>query len=181
MAGNWHALNNQPTFSASTMLLLTDGTVMCQDGGGTAWWKLTPDLTGDYINGTWSPLASMHHTRLYYASAVLRDGRVIISGGEYSDAGSETNTGELYYPTLDMWVEIPSPLSWSEVGDAACCVLPDGRLLVSERTGQLRVIRNGVLDGHAHQALGGENGNWLDADAGIGTYLFLSTLQHFFV
>jgi hypothetical protein len=130
MAGTWHALNNQPTFSASTMLLLTDGTVMCQDGGGTAWWKLTPDLTGDYVNGTWSPLASMHHTRLYYASAVLRDGRVIISGGEYSDAGSETNTGELYYPTLDMWVEIPSPLSWSEVGDAACCVLPDGRLLV---------------------------------------------------
>ncbi len=130
MAGTWHALTSQPSFSASTMLLLTDGTVMCQDGGGTAWWKLTPNLAGDYVNGTWSPLASMHHSRLYYASAVLRDGRVILAGGEYSDAGSETNKAELYYPTLDLWVEIPSPPGWSEVGDAPCCVLPDGRLLV---------------------------------------------------
>jgi hypothetical protein len=129
MAGSWQPLTSQPTFSASTMLLLTDGTIMCQDGGGTAWWKLTPDLNGDYINGTWSPLASMHHSRLYYASAVLRDGRVFVAGGEYSDAGSETNKAELYYPTVDWWVEIPSP-SWSEVGDAACCVLPDGRILV---------------------------------------------------
>jgi hypothetical protein len=130
MAGTWQPLHNQPTFSASTMQLLTDGTIMCQDGGGTAWWKLTPDLSGDYVNGTWSPLASMHHSRLYYASAVLRDGRVIVVGGEYSDAGSETNKAELYYPTLDWWVEILSPLSWSEVGDAPCCVLPDGRVIV---------------------------------------------------
>lgn len=130
MAGTWQPLHNQPTFSASTMQLLTDGTIMCQDGGGTAWWKLTPDLSGDYVNGTWSPLASMHHSRLYYASAVLRDGRVVVVGGEYSDAGSETNKAELYYPTLDWWVEIPSPLNWSEVGDAPCCVLPDGRVLV---------------------------------------------------
>jgi hypothetical protein len=129
MAGSWQPLNNQPTFSASTMLLLTDGTVMCQDGGGTAWWKLTPDLDGDYVNGAWSPLSSMHHSRLYYASAVLRDGRVFVAGGEYSDAGSETNKAEVYYPTLDWWVEISSP-PWGEVGDASCCVLPDGRVLV---------------------------------------------------
>ena len=129
MAGSWQPLKSQPTFSASTMLLLTDGTIMCQDGGGTAWWKLTPDLHGDYVNGTWSPLASMHHSRLYYASAVLRDGRVFMAGGEYSDAGSETNKAEMYYPTIDWWAEIPSP-AWSEVGDAPCCVLPDGRILV---------------------------------------------------
>lgn len=130
MAGSWQALTHQPTFSASTMLLLTDGTVMCQDGGGAGWWKLTPDLSGDYLSGSWSPLASMHHSRLYYASAVLRDGRVILAGGEYSDAGSETNTAEIYYPTLDSWVEIASPPGWNEVGDAPCCVLPDGRLLI---------------------------------------------------
>jgi hypothetical protein len=130
MPGTWQALTNQPLFAASTMLLLTDGTVMCQDGGGVGWWKLTPDAAGDYLHGTWSPLQSMHHSRLYYASAVLRDGRVLLSGGEYSDAGSETNTGELYQPTLDHWTEIPSPPGWAEVGDAPCCVLPDGRVLV---------------------------------------------------
>jgi hypothetical protein len=26
---SWNALSNQPSFSADTMLLLTDGTVMC--------------------------------------------------------------------------------------------------------------------------------------------------------
>lgn len=31
MPGTWTPLVNQPTFPASTMLLLTDGTVMCQD------------------------------------------------------------------------------------------------------------------------------------------------------
>ena len=130
MSGTWQSLKNTPTFSASTAMLLTDGTVMCQDGGGAAWWKLTPDATGDYVNGTWSPLASMHNSRLYYTSAVLRDGRVLLAGGEYSDAGSETNKAELYYPTLDLWVQIASPAGWAEVGDAPCCTLPDGRVLM---------------------------------------------------
>jgi hypothetical protein len=130
MPGMWEPLNNQPPFSASTMQLLTDGTVMCQDGGGAGWWRLRSDVTGDYVDGTWSPLASMHHSRLYYASAVLRDGSVVIAGGEYSDAGSETNTAELYHPPLDYWVDVPSPPGWGSVGDAPCCVLPDGRLLV---------------------------------------------------
>ena len=41
--GTWTALTNQPTFNASTMLLLTDGTVMCQAEGAASWWRLTPD------------------------------------------------------------------------------------------------------------------------------------------
>ena len=92
MPGTWKGLVHQPPFDASTMLLLTDGSVMCQASGGVAWWRLQPDDAGDYANGTWTALAPMTHTRLYYASAVLADGRVFVIGGEYSDAGSETNT-----------------------------------------------------------------------------------------
>ena len=109
------------------MLLLTDGTVMCQEQGGLRWKKLTPDSTGSYVNGTWSDLAPMHYTRRYYASAVLKDGRVFVSGGEYSNAGSETTKTEIYSPVTDTWTEIGPPPGWSEVGDAACAVLPDGR------------------------------------------------------
>jgi hypothetical protein len=112
------------------MLLLTNGTVMCQEAGGKNWWRLTPDQHGSYVNGTWSPLASMANTRLYFASAVLDDGRVFVAGGEYSDAGSDTNKAEIYNPVLDTWSVIPSPPGWTEVGDAPCCVLPDGRLLL---------------------------------------------------
>jgi hypothetical protein len=42
MVGNCKPLQNQPNFSADTMLLLTDGTVMCHevltDGTGTNRW-----------------------------------------------------------------------------------------------------------------------------------------------
>src|SRR5580693_6500536 len=105
MPGSWQPLANQPTFNASTMLLLTDGTVMAQESNGTAWWRLTPDEWGDYTNGTWSPLAPMIDARLYYASAVLADGRVFVAGGEYNGGsvgehrggvvqGSEEHTSE---------------------------------------------------------------------------------------
>jgi hypothetical protein len=121
---------------ASTMLLLTDGTVMCQEQGGLRWKKLTPDNTGSYVNGTWSDLAPMHYTRRYYASAVLKDGRVFVSGGEYSNAGSETTKTEIYNPVTDTWTEIASSPGWSEVGDAACAVLPDGRVLLGSINSQ---------------------------------------------
>ena len=57
-AQTWTPLAHQPIFSASTALLLTDGTVMMQDTGGTAWWQLRPDNLSSYVNGSWSRLAS---------------------------------------------------------------------------------------------------------------------------
>jgi hypothetical protein len=72
----------------------------------------------------------MHHARLYYASAVLGDGRVFAAGGEYSDAGSDLNAAEIYDPIWDTWTNLPVPLGWTAIGDAPCCVLPDGRLLL---------------------------------------------------
>lgn len=129
MTGNWIALTNQPTFNASTMLLLNDGRVMCQESGGVRWWSLSPDIHGSYINGAWQQLAPMAHTRLYYGSAVFADGRVIVTGGEYSDAGKETNSCELYDPVLDQWTTISPPAGWAEVGDGSSVLLPDGRYL----------------------------------------------------
>src|SRR3954462_10711221 len=130
MSGTWTPLAHAPTFGASTMLLLIDGSVICQESGGLHWWRLRPDVTGSYINGTRTQLAPMHQTRLYYASAVLDDGRVFVAGGEYSNAGSETNTAEIYDPTLDTWTVIAAPAGWSQIGDGICCVLPDGRVLM---------------------------------------------------
>ena len=147
MAGTWQPLSHQPTFNASTMLLLTDGRVICQDAGTANWRLLTPDGTGSYVNGTWSNVAPMHHTRLYYASAVLKDGRVFVSGGEYSDgAQSETTTGEIYDPRTDTWTEISAPAGWTEIGDAPCTVLPDGRVLVGQINGTKTAIYDPVTN-----------------------------------
>ena len=62
--------------------------------------------------------------------------------GEYSDAGSETNKTEIYEPTTDTWTELTPPAGWPEIGDAACAVLPDGRVLV----GNLRDTRTAIFD-----------------------------------
>ena len=49
--GIWTALTNQPTFNASQMIQLTDGTIMVQEEDGADasrhWWKLTPDKFGN--------------------------------------------------------------------------------------------------------------------------------------
>ena len=137
-----------------TAFLLTDGSVMMQElfsafgqsVGVRRWWKLTPDGSGSYANGSWSRLADSNQDRRYFASAVLADGRVIVCGGEYSDASGsvsndDTNTCEIYDPVADSWSTIPAPPStanpgktWAKVGDSPCAVLPDGTFLIASFT-----------------------------------------------
>ena len=88
MPGVWKPLTNPPTFNVSTMILLTDGRVMVQEEASANWHALSPDLNGSYINGTWSSLKPMSFWRRYYASGILKDGRVIVVGGEQSGAAS---------------------------------------------------------------------------------------------
>ena len=143
----WLKVANNPGINASTLLLLTDGSVLCQDAGGKTWKRLVPDGTGSYINGTWHSVAPMNTARLYYASAVLADGRVFFSGGEYTDAGAvETNATEIYDPITDSWQTIAPPAGWSRVGDAACCVLNDGRLLMGNIDDTRTAIFNPATD-----------------------------------
>ena len=131
MPGTWTPLTNQPTFGVGTMLLLTDGTVMCQNSGTPHWWKLTPDITGSYATGTWSALADGPNGPLYFASAVLRDGRVFVAGGEYNNGESaDLLAAEIYDPTTNKWTTLPTPAGWTNIGDASCCVFPDGRVFL---------------------------------------------------
>jgi hypothetical protein len=134
MAGTWQGLIHQPNFNTSTAILLSDARVMVQEEGTQHWHALTPDSLGSYVNGTWSPLADMSIWRRYYASWMLKDGRIVLIGGEQSGAGGDTNKGEIYDPVSDSWSPIPSPPGWAQVGDAACCILPDGRLMIGALT-----------------------------------------------
>jgi hypothetical protein len=144
MAGSWSPLVNQPPFAASTMLLLTNGRVMCQDENRAIWWGLTPDAKGSYLNAYWDPLASMRGARMYYGSAVLADGRVLVVGGEY--AGGENTediaTGEIYDPYFDSWSDISVPAGWYAIGDAPLCVLFDGSVLL----GSINDCRTAIYD-----------------------------------
>src|SRR6476659_2986564 len=108
-AQTWTPLTHQPTINASTALLLTDGTVIVQGESTVTWWKLTPDNTGSYVNGTWTQIASMPagYSPLYYASAVLSDGRVIVEGGEYiNNVSTFSSQGAIYNPVANTWTAV---------------------------------------------------------------------------
>jgi hypothetical protein len=141
----WTPLANQPTFlfnGASNPILLTDGTVLIQDAGFPDWWRLTPDKSGSYVNGTWSEVASLPATYspLYHSSAVLPDGRLIIEGGEYLLNADQTELvptwtaqGAIYDPVADAWTPVMPPSfftgpggSQPTIGDAQSVVLSDG-------------------------------------------------------
>jgi hypothetical protein len=133
-AQTWTPLTNQPNFSASTALLLQDGTIMVQDVGAADWWRLTPDANGSYVNGTWSQLASLPtgYAPLYYASAVLPDGRVIVEGGEYNNFNQDwTTLGAIYTPKTNKWKSMKPPAGWTTIGDAQSVVLADGTFMLA--------------------------------------------------
>lgn len=151
--GTWLPLTNQPSsfkpwpFYASTMLLLTDGTVMCAERGSPRWFQLAPDSKGNYANGTWSQLADGPTAPEDFASAVLKNGRVFVAGGEYQD-GMEWDllAAQVYNPVSNIWSVATVPPGWTylwtNLGDAPSCTLPDGRILVGSINDNQTAIYN---------------------------------------
>jgi hypothetical protein len=170
MVGSWKPLAKQPPVAVDTMLLLTDGSVMCHDYGAPGaytpdWYKLVPDAFMDYANGSWHKLTPMPanapiaqggpvNAPLYYASAVLRDGRVFVAGGEYNvNPNVDLLTAAIYDPVANSWASIATPPGWSNIGDAPSCVLPDGKLLL----GNINTVQTAILDPETgHWSAGGD-------------------------
>jgi hypothetical protein len=138
------ALKHQPPDGVGLSFQLTDGTVMVQGNSGNDWWKLTPDNTGSYVNGTWSQLASLASGYDPYAeaSAVLADGRLIIEGGEYNFGNfALTNLGAIYDPVANVWTPVLAPKGWTYIGDSPSVVLPNGNYLIGNKlTKQMREL-----------------------------------------
>jgi hypothetical protein len=133
-AQKWQALKTEPTFPVGAIALLSDGTVLLheeQDSTPQKWYKLTPDDTGSYINGTIKPIASLpiinkvQYAPFYFGSVVLPDGRYIIEGGEYNQGSSDwTNLGAIYNPVTNKWAAVTAPAGWTTIGDAQSVILP---------------------------------------------------------
>jgi hypothetical protein len=140
-------LTNQPPDGVALTFLLTDGTVLAQDWINPAfWWRLTPDINGSYVNGTWTQVASLPLTYAPYASssAVLADGRLILVGGEYTTPNFNftlTNQGAIYDPVANTWTPVEPPPGWNYIGDSPAVVLPNGKLLLGNKlTKQMSVL-----------------------------------------
>jgi hypothetical protein len=133
--GGWQELTATSPFSngPGTELLMTDGTVMVNDNCTPNWYALTPDSSGSYQHGKWVQRASMpsSYGPLYFASAVLPDGKLIVQGGEYNFCYSaETTLGAIYDPVADAWTPVQAPSGWSSLGDGESVVLEDGTYMV---------------------------------------------------
>ena len=172
ISGSWQALSHQPTFphiidpatntdyspgGAVSPMLLTDGSVLVLNTNLTdpnysyangQVFKLTPDITGSYVNGTWSQLASLPYIPYAGAQAVLADGRVIIQGGEFTGYTGDftlTNQGAIYDPVTDAWSPLPPPpffvdlyppratFAPSPICDSANVVLADGTYMLTDK------------------------------------------------
>lgn len=150
-SGNWLKLANSAPDSVGFTLLLSDGTVIAANNPtstvgaiGNDWYRLTPDENGHYVNGTWSRIASMHYSRLFYSSQVLTNGTVWIAGGEHPDDANSA-TSEIYDPIANTWTLVnppaalmdPTQLSpvvtnlFQSFEDSISEMLPNGDVLVA--------------------------------------------------
>jgi hypothetical protein len=139
MAGSWDVFSppvSVGSFACDTMLLLTDGSVLVHNAYGADWLRLTPDIHGNYSTGSWSGRLPMSNSRQFFSSAVLRDGRVYVLGGEYSSAGGDTPLGEIFDPSSNSWSALTKPAEFNYIqGDASGTVLSDGRVLLGDLHG----------------------------------------------
>lgn len=150
----WQPLVNRPPFNPGAMIQLTDGTLMVHDqgaknNGSSDWWRLTPDINGSYLNGTWSKLASLPsgYAPLYFASAVLPGGRVIIVGGEFNNGQKVlTNLGAIYEPLFNTWTPVPPPKGpgWSIIGASPSIILANGTFMIGGQGTNQQALFNTV-------------------------------------
>ncbi|HUA16205.1 MAG TPA: hypothetical protein VMG31_12985 [Verrucomicrobiae bacterium] len=135
--GVWTTIKNAPPVDIGHIMLLTDGSVLalgstCGSAGG--WYRLVPDRSGSYANGTWVSAGKMPpgYNPLYFSSQVLPSGSVVVMGGEYNVCNSEwTTRGALYSPWTNKWASLTAPHGWTSIGDAQSIVLPNGKMMLA--------------------------------------------------
>ena len=135
-AGTWHKTTNPPPSAVAHALLLTDGSVLVNSfffsNHVDTWYRLVPDSTGSYVNGTWVNAGNLPtgYNPLYFGSAVLPNGQVTVLGGEYNNgSGVWTTLGAIYNPATNKWNKLAAPTGWTTVGDAQAILLPNGHLM----------------------------------------------------
>ena len=136
-AAGWQQVEAPSPFcknGAGTEMLMTDGSVKISDNT-SHWYRLVPNEDGDYVKGSWVQAATMgnDYGPLYFASAVLADGRLLVEGGEYNFfVGANTKNAAIYDPLTDNWQPLPPADHWALVGDGPSVVLDDGTFMLGD-------------------------------------------------
>lgn len=136
--GTWQTLSAKPLpFYPQAAMVLTDGSVMLQQVISDTWWRLRPDASGSYTNGTYEQTPPMPggYAPTYECRAILPDGRMLIIGGEYQGESTpaESATGAIYDPVTNSWESVPPPPNTTNLGDIACSLMPNGKVLIANQ------------------------------------------------
>lgn len=158
--GTWTQMTNVP-LNPDFALVLTDGSIAVNDYASSDWWRLIPDQFGHYQDGTWVAMGKMPvettgtcndtttstnangcpYAAQYFASAVLMDGRLVVTGGEYTydlaynDYSSETTEGAVWNWQTNTWSILTPPTGWTRIGDADSIVLANGQYILTRNSG----------------------------------------------
>lgn len=116
--------------SGNTATLLPNGRVLV--AGGWDGQGILPDLSSaeqyDPATGTFTPSGAMATVRAFHTATLLKNGRVLITGG-MGDSYDSLASAELFDPTTGAFVATGSMLTGRDGASAA--LLPDGRVLVA--------------------------------------------------
>ena len=148
-SGTWSAAENMNTPAAQTATLLLDGRVLftgstdsppgpcCQvsESPVLAWAELY-----DPQSGAWNATQGMVAARRGYATVLLADGQVLVTGGH---AGEEPGGGplvasdELYDPGTGTWASTGTTLELAPRYGFSATLLADGKVLVAGGMGMV--------------------------------------------
>jgi hypothetical protein len=134
-----------------SITLMPDGSVMVNPiNQFTHWYRLTAGPSGGYVDGTWTRVADSHLGRHAYPAMALRDGRLLVCGGEFiadqnncplpEDPGGcallhnqceifDPNSGPQGTWTVTTPFSVPS-FPQECIVDGVMARLPDGKILV---------------------------------------------------
>ncbi len=139
-AGAWSKAATLPGKGYYRCILLANGDVFA-----IAWdTKITATYLYHPATGTWTQSASLSAARRRYATVLLPDGRVMISGGIGGNSPLGLAIVEFYNPTTGSWSS-GAKMSTTRTSPSAC-VLTDGKVLVAGGDDSLTRIDNSTAD-----------------------------------
>jgi hypothetical protein len=110
------------------VFLLTGSDVLAQDGGTSLWRSVARPVDDAPAAPTPAQLRNLKRMHPAYQDRLFRaDGPAKSPAGAHA-AGSRKM--EIYDPLTSSWSAVPPGAGRAQVGEAVCCILPDGRFLI---------------------------------------------------
>jgi hypothetical protein len=145
--GRWTKIANDlpdpNAWGVESLSLMPDGTVLVEaEGAYNHWYQLNAGRIGGFLNATWTRVADSLYGRIDFPAAVLRDGRLLVCGGEYVfdqngnqfPQDTDHNHCEIFDPSVGStgsWTQaVDFPLA-NYFADGLLAPLPNGKILAA--------------------------------------------------